>query len=122
MYGMKTITSQESKPVVLQDLLDSYNGGKINVEDFTKKMIPLLALHRQEAISCFVIKLIADNPERYHVSSPYHARLWEEAEAAYDADSHARLAAQPGVLEKLEETYRRVEAKLRQSEEQSISV
>ena len=62
MYGMKTMTSQESKPVSLQDLLDLYNSGGINVEDFTKKMIPLLALHRQEAISCFVIKLIADNP------------------------------------------------------------
>ena len=111
------MTSQESKPVSLQELLDLYNSGGINVEDYTRKVIPLLALHRQEAISCFVIRLIADNPDRYHVSSPYHARLWEEAEAAYDADIHAKLAAQPGVLEKLKETYRRVDAKLRQSEE-----
>jgi hypothetical protein len=42
---MKTMTSQESKPVSLQDLLDLYNSGGINVEDFTKKVIPLLALH-----------------------------------------------------------------------------
>jgi hypothetical protein len=109
---MKTMTPQEKKPVSLQDLLDSYNGGEISVKDFTKKVIPLLAPHRQEAISCFVIKLIGDNPGRYHISSPYHARLWEEAEAAYDADIHSKLSAQPGVLEKLEETFRRVEAKL----------
>ncbi len=113
---MDNTTSKENKAVSLQDVLDLYNGGKITVQELTKKVIPLMADHRRDGILCFVLKLASENPDRYHLSSPHHAKLWADAEAAYDADIHARLAAQPGVLEKLEETYRRVEAKLHQPE------
>ncbi len=116
---MKNIASPEAKPPTLIELVDSYNSGRMSVEDFAKSSIPLLAAHRQEGIICFVMKLVGDHPNRYRVGSPYHARLWAEAEAAYDADIRARLASQPAVLEKLEETYRRVEAKFRSSEKRA---
>ena len=97
------------KPPTLQDHLDLYNDGKMTVEELSEKAIPLLVHQRKQWMCHFAGKLAFDSPERYHIGSPHHADLWNDAEAAYDAKMKAYLAATPSVRLKVEETIRRAE-------------
>ena len=115
-------TSRKTKPPTLENLIDLYNAGTISVEELTEKAIPLLVRQRKNWICHFMGQLASDSPERYHISSPHHASLWTDAEAAYDAKIAADLAAKPSIRMTVEETIRRVEAKFDQTDDQSVGV
>jgi hypothetical protein len=115
---MNSTSIPGTKPVTLQQFIDLYNKGEITSEELAKQVSPILARHRSEAIFCTAIALVSDSPDRYHLSSPQHARLWKDAQAAHDANVHAAMAAKPSLLHKLQETVRRAQAALNKSRTQ----
>ena len=112
----------KTKPPTLQQLVDLFNDKKISVEELTEKAIPLLERQRLSWIYHFMGQLASDSPDRYHISSPHHKELWNDAVAAYDAKITAQLAASPSVRIKLEETVQRAEAALHEQADQSASI
>ena len=81
----KKKTSKRCDPV--ESLVAAFNAGKISNEQLMEQALPWLHERRQNRISYHMTRLAAKDPARYHISSPHRRELWDDAVAAYDAET-----------------------------------